>query len=121
MLEKALGNRDYKIDTFMIGLSSTPISVDGTGVTEPVGKGYARKSVNNNPEEWSIMGLDGYLKNLKEIRMSKTTEDCGNITWVFISDKEGNVLFAKALDRTLNLEQATSVVFETGDLKFTLD
>lgn len=121
MLEKALGNTDYSIPSFMVGLSSTPITVDGIGATEPIGKGYARKLVANNRTEWSTMAADGYVSNLQEIRMDRTTADCGAISWVFVADTTSNILFAKALDRVLNLEQATIVVFEPGDLKFKLN
>lgn len=38
--------------THYLGLSTTTPAVDGTGVTEPVGNGYARVAITNNTTNW---------------------------------------------------------------------
>ena len=38
--------------THYIGLSTTQPLSDGTGVTEPVGNGYARQAIANNTTNW---------------------------------------------------------------------
>lgn len=38
--------------THYLGLSTTTPAADGTGVTEPVGNGYARVAITNNTTNW---------------------------------------------------------------------
>lgn len=53
MLNNRLGNVAVTaVATHYLALSTTTPAVDGTGVTEPVGNGYARVPITNNTTNW---------------------------------------------------------------------
>lgn len=53
LLNNRLGNVAVTaVATHYLGLSTTAPAVDGTGVTEPVGNGYARVAIANNTTNW---------------------------------------------------------------------
>ena len=49
--------------TLYFGLSTTAISIDGTGATEPSGGSYARVAFTNNKTNWGVAS-NGSLTNL---------------------------------------------------------
>ena len=60
-------------------LSKTPINVDGTGITEPVGNGYARVKVNCNSTMWTT-SIAKEVSNKFAIFFPKATGNWNNYT-----------------------------------------
>ncbi len=62
-----------------IGLSTTPISDDGTGATEPSTGNYSRVSIDNDGTNWNP-SASGIKTNASDIIFPEATEDWGTIT-----------------------------------------
>lgn len=122
ILDSEFGNTSYSVDTTLyVGLSTTPISADGTGATEPSGGAYARVSVANNKTNWDNAS-SGALSNLTSVQFTESTASWGTITHVFIADSltGGNVLYYAALDSSRNVTSDTTVLFAPGGIDVSL-
>ena len=76
VLGMRLGNRTAPtVNTWYVGLSTTPISEDGSGISEPSGdNGYHRVAIQNNSSN--------------PIVFDEVTADCGTATHIFLSSEE---------------------------------
>ena len=105
-----------------VGLSTTPIFADGTGITEPSSSmGYARVPVATNTTNWSVAS-NGTLSNNVDITFPEATNDWGTVTYVFLADAQnnsgGNVLYYEALVKSRIVQQNATLIFKAGALKF---
>lgn len=95
ILRLVFGNVAYTVPTNLyIGLSTTTVQPDGTGITEPVDPSYARLTVQNTTASWedipSIIGR----RNLIDFTFAPATTNWGTVTYMFISDAitGGNII-----------------------------
>lgn len=112
--------------TFEIGLSTTPVNKDGTGITEPEpSTGYSRVSVSNNTSVWDDAVTDfaldrGVKTNAEDISFPEATDDWGSISHFFLTAGpeligQGELTTAKAI------HAGDSVRFRPGELLITLE
>lgn len=68
------GKRSELPDTIYIGLSTTSINADGTGITEISGSGYERVAIINNSTNWTEP-LNEIVKNVNTITFNTSTSN----------------------------------------------
>lgn len=116
--------------TVEIALSTADPGEDGTGLTEPVGNGYARVTVNNDGAAWgpaTLVGGLGTKVNLTSITFpSASGGPWGLIThWAMVDS--GTVKFSGEIDDGAGTPQPRQVNntdlfrFLAGALRITLD
>lgn len=116
VLDYNFGGTSYSVPgTLYFGLSTTAITIDGTGATEPSGGAYARVAFTNNKTNWGT-AASGALTNSTAITFAESTASWGTITHVFISDAltGGNIWWFDALSPTRTVATATTVLFAIG-------
>lgn len=101
--------------TFYFGLSTTAISIDGTGATEPSGGTYARVALTNDKTNWGTAAT-ATLTNATAVTFTESTASWGTITYVFIADAltAGNIWWFDALTPSRQVQSATTVQFAVG-------
>lgn len=89
VLGMRLGNRTAStVNTWYVGLSTTPISEDGSGISEPSGdNGYHRVAIQNNSSNFTAPS-NMTVKNANPIVFDEVTADCGTATHIFVSSEE---------------------------------
>jgi len=126
LIGRAIGARAYTPPANLhIGLSTTAIADNGTGITEPVGNGYARVAVANNTTNWGVPTLNGIeieVLNLTTVNFPTPTGNWGVVTHWFASDAAtgGTIRLTGTLtgtseSRTIGANNPTS--FEPGALR----
>ena len=107
--------------TLYVLLSTTAISADGTGATEPSAGSYARVPVASSSANWSTP-TNGSISNLVKIEFPKATADWGIITYVALTDAPtgGNIRYYQNLTRPKTVQQDDVVNFEVGALTVTV-
>lgn len=109
--------------TYYIGLSTTAINANGTGVTEPTGGGYKRVAVTNNKTNFTD-STGGIVQNKVQFEFPESTKAWGTITHVFISDGPttggGNILYYDALTTPRTVQTATILLFAINSMKIQL-
>lgn len=122
ILNLNFGNTSYVVPTpLYFGLSTTPINIDGTGASEPLGAaGYARVGLANaDKTNWSVSTL-GSLANTAAgvVQFPESTASWGTISHVFIADAAGigagNIWWWDVLSPTRLVQPATTVLFAAG-------
>ena len=114
ILDHVLGGGDFtRPATVYIGLSTTTIADDGTGITEPSGNGYARIAVTNNGTNFPAAS-GGAKVNGAEFSFAEATGAWGTCSDYFAADASvgGNILFAGLI---LYGENPTPKVIGAGD------
>ena len=107
--------------TFYLGLSKSPITAAGTGITEVTGGGYTRVAVPLSGS--SFKAHDEYKStwsNARSISFGVPTADWGDCDWFFLSDAPtgGNVWASGPLHRPLTVRSGESApVFLPGCLQ----
>lgn len=86
LLGLRLGNRSADtVDKWYVGLSTTAISEDGSGISEPSGdNGYKRVAIQNNSSNFTSPE-NMTVKNANPIVFDEVTADCGTVTDIFLS------------------------------------
>jgi hypothetical protein len=109
--------------TYTVGLSTTTVVQDGTGITEPVGNAYARASVANVAAQWTQAAVSGggyQASNTNAISFPTATGSWGTITDWFIEDGTNLVAFGKLQVGGVNTSQTISngntISFGAGQL-----
>ena len=130
VLDHVFGGGDYsRPATLEIGLSTTPIDDDGTGITEPDGAdGYARVTVDNDTDTWEDAETapagehagKGCKTNKIVINFPEAAGDWDEVTHMFISDGT-NVLAYGTLDTPRTVENGQVASFAAGAFIITLD
>ncbi len=117
-----LGKRTFTIpDTYYLGLSTTPISVDGSGITEPAtASGYQRVAIPNNISSWTAPS-NGVTTNVLRLEFPELTTDSGQAVWCFLAEgATGNCFWADALPNPRPLAQYTTIFIEPGNLQYAI-
>ena len=118
ILDKDFGNVNYTVaSTIYFGLSTTTISNDGTGATEPSGGSYARVALVNDKTNWGT-AASGSLTNTTVVQFAESTASWGTITYVFISDAlvSGNMMYFGALSPSRTVQINTVVYFAASSI-----
>jgi hypothetical protein len=102
-----------------VGLSTENPTDDGSGLAEPIGKGYARMQTSTS--DWNDVS-DGSLNNTSELSFPQATESWGMITHFALFDAAtaGNMLVHGALSQPVLVGKSDTVRFEAGDLDISL-
>jgi len=108
--------------TIYMGLSTTSISPNGTGATEPAGGAYARIAIPNDKANGWNSSVSGALTNKDPITFVESSAAWGTITYVFIADAltAGNILYYQALSSSRVVQDQTVVQFAAGGLTISL-
>jgi len=108
--------------TYYVGLSTTAIAADGTGITEPAGGDYARAAIANDKTDLSIASAVSSVNNAVAVSLTTSTGDWGTITDIFISDAitAGNMWYYKSLTTPIPVPSGTTVTFAIGSIVATL-
>jgi len=105
---------------YWIGLSSTPPTVGGTGVTEPsgVGTGYSRVQLTNLSAP-----VNGEIHNGGVVSFDESLTSWGTVTHYVVYDApvSGNLLMFGLLAISRQVEQNTVVAIRAGELTTTLE
>ena len=103
--------------TVYLGFSSTEPSIDGTGVTEPSGNGYARVQLTDLSEP-----SNGVITNSNDISFDDSTGSWGTIAYFVLYDAEsdGNLLMYEALTKSRSVEEGMVVTVRSGSLNLVL-
>lgn len=123
LLDHVFGGTAYSAPaTLYVGLSTTPIADDGSGITEPVGGSYARAAVTNSPANWPAAAA-GLKSNGTAITFPQATAGWGTATHAFISDAAsgGNYLVGGALATARTVNPGDTLRFDTGEIDLALD
>lgn len=102
---------------YYIGFSSSTPSIDGSGVTEPIGGGYTRTLISGLSEP-----VDGMITNIDAISSPRSTEDWGVMTHYVIYDAEtdGNLLMFDKLSRSRTVEADSRLTILEGTLRLSV-
>lgn len=124
ILDHIFGGGDYsRPATLQVGLSTTAINDDGTGITEPAGGDYARVALDNDTVTWDAAIIDndkGLKTNAIDIEFPEATDTWGTIVNFFIADN-AVVLGYGPLAASKEINVGDIVRFKAGELKITLD
>jgi len=119
-LNQSFGRESYTPPTtWYLALSTTPISPDGTGLTEPSSSvGYTRVTVPNDKTNFS-QASNAEIHNLRDISFPESTASWGTVTHVAIIDTTtgGNIRFYEALPTPRQVQPQTSLMFAQQTLK----
>ena len=108
-------------ENYYLGLSRTPISPEGIGITEPIGGAYERVVLPNDKNTFSS-AANRTIQLTKEFRFPRPTAAWGNITHYFISDAPtgGSIWYCGKLAAPRNVESATSLIVKPDSIKLSL-
>lgn len=103
-------------------LSTTTISDDGTGMTEPSGGSYARKAMVANTTNFPAASA-GAIANAVAVTFATATASWGLVTYFAVMDAitGGNMLGYAALDTSKTIDDGDTASFAIGDYDCTLD
>lgn len=109
--------------TYTVGLSTTTVNNDGTGISEPSGNAYARVSVANTTAQWTTAAVSGggyQASNTNAISFPTATGSWGTVTDFFIMDGTNLVAFGKIQVGGVNTSQTitngNTISFGAGQL-----
>ena len=125
LLDEVFGGTDYTALTHLyFGLSTTTISLDGTGSTEPAtANGYARVDVDNDKVTWGTAGT-GSLDNNIAVTFPESSSSWGTITYAFIADDParatGNILAYVALNPPVAVGASVTIDFAASSITISL-
>ena len=126
VLDHVFGGTTYTPPaTLLVGLSTSEIQNDGTGISEPGGGGYARVSVSNTASAWADAvthePMDrGVKTNTEQIEFPEATGAWGVISHFFImagSDLIGHGELSTAKE----IHTGDTARFRPGELHITLE
>lgn len=109
-------------NTYYMGISTTSIQNDGTGVTEPSDVGYARVEVPNTKVSFANSS-NGSLTNALEFEFPESQVSWGIITDFFLAGSSSGTdikVFGK-LANSRTVETGTVLVLEPNALQINLE
>lgn len=121
VLNLLLGGTNLSVpSTYYVGLSTTALTSNGTGYTEPSGNGYARVGVANNKSNFSS-ATNATLTNLSQISFPEATPaGWGTITYAFLADSvsAGTIWYYEALTTSRIIQANATFIFVANALTF---
>ena len=111
--------------TLYIGLSTSTITDDAAGITEPSGNAYTRVAVVNNTTNFpssTSNTTQGSKTNGTAITFPTPTGSWGTVTYFFISDAAsgGNIIAWGSLSASQSISSGNTVSFAVSALTITL-
>jgi len=123
VLNLLLGGTSISVPTtYYVGLSTTALTTNGTGYTEPSGNAYARVAVANNKSNFSVATI-ATLTNLSTITFPEATPvGWGTITYVFLANSltAGTVWYYEALTTSRIVQANATFIFVANALTFNM-
>ena len=122
VLDYVFGNTAFTpASPLYIGLSSTNILDDGSGITEPSGGSYARVGVANNTNAWANAS-GGVKTNGTPIGFPTSTGSWGGVNYFFASDAPsgGNIYVKGSVSPAQTISTSQKLTFQIGDMSITL-
>lgn len=124
MMQLVFGGTAYTPgSTYTIGLSTTTVNNDGTGITEPSSNGYSRFSVANTTAQWTTAAVSGggwQASNTNAVAFPTATGSWGTVSDFFIMDGTNLVAFGKIQVGGVNTPQTiangNTISFGAGQL-----
>lgn len=123
LLDQVFGAQAWTApSTLFFALSLASPTEDGSGLTEPSGGSYARKSMTNNKTTWDTAAA-GALANAVAITFAQASASWGTVTHFAIMDATtaGNMLAWGTLSASKTIDNGDTAEFAIGDLDVTLD
>lgn len=119
--DKFIGNVDYSVTKFYIGLSTTSPNVDGTNDTPPTTGSYARVLVDNDKVSWNNCDDSGVVSNKIKVYFPEATAPQGTVTHYTVYDAltGGNMLAFGELDIHRTIDNGMQMWMDIGNIKFT--
>jgi len=108
---------------FFMGISTTPISAEGIGFTEPVGGGYARLQLPNDKNTFT-MAANKRVTLANQLRFANSLTPWGVMTHFFITDAPtgaGNIWWSGRLVHSRNVEVSTTLAVLPNGFNWILD
>ena len=124
ILDMVWGNTAFTpASPLYVGLSTTTINDDGTGITEPSGGAYARVAVGNRETNSWPNAAAGIKQNGTAIIFPTATASWGNVTYFFISDASsgGNIYLSGSVNPSQSVGINDSARFSANDMTISLD
>jgi len=120
LLDHLFSKGNYTPPAIYVALSRADPGDSGTGLSEPVGNGYAR--IQTAAVDWNAAS-DGLLDNANAIQFPASSGDWGTITHFALFDaaSAGNLLAHGALTLPKIVTSGDIVRFASGELDVTLD
>lgn len=120
ILDHLFGKGAYGPPIIYVGLSTADPGENSSGLSEPIGNGYAR--AQTAPSDWNAAN-GGLLNNANGIEFSTATGAWGTVTHFALFDAAaaGNMLAYGALTDAKTIGSGDTARFVTGDLDITLD
>lgn len=120
ILDHIFGKGSYTPPSIWVALSTADPTEDGSGISEPVGNGYARKATA--PADWSV-AAGGALSNANELAFPEASGDWGTITHFALFDAVtgGTFLGYGTLDTAKPVTSGDTLKFPIGDLDVELN
>jgi hypothetical protein len=122
MMENFMLNHVLKVyvydiyDNIKIGLSTTDVGEDGSGISEPVGNGYSRVEHNL----WTRSGSKS-VSNNGNIVFPEATGSWGNVGYYFLTDSTdttGNTIIGYGdITNPSDVNSGDTITFNSGQLK----
>lgn len=108
-------------NTYYLGISTTPLAVDGTGATEPTDPSYLRVAITNDKTSFESF-TNGTASNLVQLIFPESTVDWGIVQYWFLSDSStgGNTYLFGDLTASKTVEAQTILQLDPGDLNITI-
>ncbi|MCC8022612.1 MAG: hypothetical protein LIO46_02340 [Clostridiales bacterium] len=103
--------------SYFLGISKTPISEDGTGITEPgADTGYSRYEIPIDSANWTT-AKDGKVKNVKQIIMDEILVDSGTAYYWFLSPSAtGDAVIYDELENERPLPKHSTIYINPEEL-----
>ena len=123
LMDYVFGNETYTASsTLYLALSEADPLDDGSGVSEPVGNGYARKSIANNLTNWPA-AVNGVKANGTIVELTAVGGSWPTVSHFAIFDEitGGNMLIHGALSSAQTLADGESIRFPVDSIDLTLD
>jgi len=108
---------------FYLGSSTTPITPDGVGITEPVAAEYQRFILPNDKNTFSV-AANKTITLASEFRSPVSLTPWGNLTSFFITDTPtgtGNIWWSGSFVHNRNVEVTTALTLIPNGFNWTLD
>lgn len=120
ILDHIFGKGSYTPPTIYVALSTADPLDDGSGMSEPSGGSYARKSTS--AADWNTSS-SGAIDNANDITFAQATASWGTITHFALMDalSGGNLLAHGSLTTPKAIGNGDTAKFAAGDLDVTLD
>lgn len=127
ILDEIFGASNYTAETTLyLGLSTTTVAEDGSGITEPTDSAYERYAITNNKTNWdnaSTVSEKSQIQNAAAFEFPLATESWGTITDWFISDaaSSGNILAYGTLTSSRAIGSGEKLIIPIDGITITLD